>query len=96
MLVIVVLAVIATPMFPTFFAMLSMIIKTFPATPGIAVGIGVVWLLWSWAGARLLQGLLTGPQQLAVADLGHANTWLYIAVLAGLLFSGVYWLGKLP
>jgi NADH:ubiquinone oxidoreductase subunit 4 (subunit M) len=95
-LVIVVLAVIATPMFPTFFAMLSMIIKSLPTTPVVAVGIGIVWLLWSWAGARLLQGLITGPQQLAVADLGQANTWLYVVVLAGLMLSGVYWMGTLP
>ncbi|MGW8246614.1 MAG: hypothetical protein ACWGOV_00775 [Acidiferrobacterales bacterium] len=94
-LVVVVLAVIATPLFPTFFAMLSMIIKAFPATPIIAVGVGVVWLLWSWAGARLLQGLITGPQQLAVADLGQANMWIYVVVLAGLMFSGVYWLGAI-
>jgi len=94
-LVVVVLAVIATPMFPTFFAMLSMIIKAFPVTPVIAVGVGVVWLLWSWAGARLLQGLITGPQQLAAADLGEANMWLYIALLAGLMFSGVYWMGAI-
>jgi len=95
-LVVVVLAVIATPMFPTFFAMLSMIIKSLPTTPVVAVGIGIVWLLWSWAGARLLQGLITGPQQLAVADLGQANTWLYVVVLAGLMLSGVYWMGTLP
>ena len=94
-LVVVVLAIIATPLFPTFFAMLSMIIKALPATPIIAVGVGIVWLLWSWAGARLLQGLITGPQQLAVADLGQANMWLYIGVLAGLMFSGVYWLGAI-
>jgi hypothetical protein len=64
-----------------------------PATPIVAVGIGTVWLLWSWAGARLLQGLITGPQRLAAADLGQANMWLYIMVLAGLMVSGVYWSG---
>jgi len=94
-LVVVVLAVIATPLFPTFFAMLSMIIKALPATPILAMGVGVVWLLWSWAGARLLQGLITGPQQLAVADLGQADMWIYIIVLAGLMFSGVYWSGAI-
>ena len=94
-LVFVVLAIIATPLFPTFFTMLSMIIKVFPATPLLAVGVGVVWLLWSWAGARLLQGLITGQQQLAVADLSQTNMWSYIVVLTGLIFIGVYWLGAL-
>lgn len=94
-LVVVVLAIIASPLFPTFFAMLAMIIKTIPATPFVALGVGIVWLLWSWAGARLLQGLITGPQQLVVADLGQANMWMYIAVLAGLVITGVYWLGAM-
>jgi NADH:ubiquinone oxidoreductase subunit 4 (subunit M) len=92
-LVVVVLAIIATPLFPTFFTMLSMIVRVLPATPLVAIGVGIVWLLWSWAGARLLQGLITGPQRLAVADLSQTNMWLYIAILAGLMFTGVYWLG---
>lgn len=94
-LVVVVLAIVATPLFPTFFAMLSMIIKTFPVTPTVAIAIGIVWLLWSWAGARLLQGLITGPGRTAVADLGQAIMWLYVAVLVGLIVTGVYWLGAL-
>ena len=94
-LVVVVLAIVATPLFPTFFAMLAMIIHTLPATPFVAVGIGMVWLLWSWAGARLLQGLISGPQRVAVADLGQAYLWLTIAVLVGLIFLGVYWLGAM-
>jgi len=94
-LVVVVLAIVATPLFPTFFAMLSMIINTIPASPFVAVGIGVVWLLWSWAGARLLQGLISGPGQTAVADLSQANMWLSVAVLIGLIVTSVYWLGAM-
>ena len=94
-LVLVVLAIIATPLFPTFFAMLSLIIKTMPGAPLLATGVGIVWLLWSWAGARLLQGLIVGPQHNAVADLSLANMWLYIVVLAGLVIAGVYCLGAL-
>ena len=92
-LVVVVLAIVATPVFPTFFAMLSMIINTTPVMPVIAMGVGIVWLLWSWAGARLLQGLIVGPQQLTVTDLSDTKLWLYIASLIGLLFIGVYWTG---
>jgi NADH:ubiquinone oxidoreductase subunit 4 (subunit M) len=92
-LVVVVLAIVATPVFPTFFAMLAMIIKTTALTPLIALGVGLVWLLWSWAGAKLLQGLISGPQQSGVADLSLANMWLSILVLAALVFTGVYWLG---
>ena len=92
-LAVVVLAIVATPLFPTFFAMLSMILKTLPVAPLVAAGVAIVWLLWSWAGAKLLQGLLVGSQGPAVADLSRVNMWLYITVLAGLVFTGVYWLG---
>jgi len=94
-LVVVMLATVATPLFPTFFAMLSMMIKTMPGTPLLAVGVGIVWLLWSWAGARLLQGLIVGTQHHAVADLSRTTMWLYIAVLAGLVIVGVYCLGAI-
>jgi NADH:ubiquinone oxidoreductase subunit 4 (subunit M) len=94
-LVVVILAIVATPLFPAFFAMLSMIIQTTPATPVIAMGIGVVWLLWSWAGAKLLEGLIVGPQSTAVADLSQVNMWLYIGALIALIVMGVYWLGAM-
>ncbi len=94
-LVVVVLAIVATPIFPTFFAMLSMIIKTIPVAPLVAVGVGIVWLLWSWAGARLLQGMIAGPGGVAVADLSQTGMWLYVAVLIGLVFTAVYWLGAM-
>ena len=95
-MVVVVLAIVATPVFPAFSAMLSMIIKNTPVTPFVAIGVGLVWLLWSWAGARLLQGLIVGPKRYTVADLGVANMWMYIAVLVGLMFTGVYWIGAMP
>lgn len=94
-LVIVVLAIVGTPLFPGFFAMLSMIIKALPGAPLVALGVGIVWLLWSWAGARLLQGLIVGPQDQNVADLSHTNMWLYSVVLVGLVIAGVYCLGAL-
>lgn len=94
-LVMVVLAVIATPLFPTFFAMLSMIIKAASLAPYVAMGVGLVWMLWSWAGARLLQGLIVGQKQAAVADLSMADMGLYVAILAALVIGGVYGLGAM-
>lgn len=88
-LVMVVLAVIATPLFPTFFAMLSIIIKATPVVPYVAMGVGLVWMLWSWAGAKLLQGLIVGQKRAAVVDLSMANMWLYVAILAALVIGGV-------
>lgn len=94
-MVVVVLAIIATPLFPTFFAMLTMIIKAVPTAPLLAGGIAVVWMLWSWAGARLLQGLIVGPKRTAAADLSLSGMWLYVAVLLGLVVTGMYWLGAM-
>ena len=86
-LVISVLAATATPLFPTFFAMLGTLIVSQPVP---AVWLTGVWLIWSWAAARLLQGLIVGtadpaPQQ----DLEMATTWGYTIGLVGLVFAGL-------
>jgi len=92
-LVTVVLAVMATPLFPGFFTLLTMIVT---ASPGAAVALAGVWLLWSWAGARLLQGLIVGPAGAeTVPDIGLAATWGYAAALAGLVICGVSLTGGL-
>lgn len=92
-LVAVVLAIVATPLFPTFFAMLSMILRAIPTAPFVAIGVGAVWMLWSWAGARLLQGLLVGPANTPASDLSQPVLWLYVIVLGGLMVAGVFWSG---
>jgi hypothetical protein len=85
-LAVVVLAVIATPLFPGFFTLLTTIVT---ATPAMALALAGIWLLWSWAGARLLQGLIVGPPaHEPVADIGAGAAWLYVAVLAGLGVAG--------
>lgn len=95
-LVFVVLAVIATPVFPAFFAMLSVIVTAVPAAPAIAAGVAVSWLVWSWAGARLLQGMLVGPgRDHEVRDLSRAATWGYASVLMLLAVAGLSWMGGL-
>lgn len=61
LLVLSVLAAIATPVFPGFFAMLKILDWSLTlATPVISMLILLTWLLWSWAGIRVLQGLLVG------------------------------------
>lgn len=90
-LVVVVLAIVATPLFPTFFAMLSMILRAIPKSPFVAIGVAAVWLLWSWAGARLLQGLLVGDANTVAPDISQSAVWLYVIVLGGLMIIGVYW-----
>ncbi|MDZ7803179.1 hypothetical protein [Thiohalophilus sp.] len=95
-LVLVVLAIIATPLFPTFFIMLATVMQAVTLMPLVAVGIALVWLLWSWAGARLLQGLIVGPAGDAeVIDLNRATTGAYALALTLLVASGLYAIGVL-
>jgi hypothetical protein len=91
-LVVSVLAATATPLFPTFFAMLHTLIVSQPLP---AVGLTAIWLIWSWAGARLLQGLIVGPAEPSPElDLRITTTWGYAAALAGLAVAGLILTGS--
>jgi len=96
-LVVVILATIATPLFPGFFIMLKVILETSIAMPAATFALLAVWLLWSWAGVRLLQGLIVGPaspaKDGAAADLNLISSWSYVIVLIALMLSGVYLAG---
>ena len=91
-LVLSVLATIATPLFPSFFAMLQTLIVSQPLP---AIGLTGIWLIWSWAAARLLQGLIVGPSEpRPELDLPIATTWGYAAGLAGLIVAGLILTGS--
>ena len=90
-LVIVVVAAIATPLFPTFFIMLNMVVKTISASPYAAMVLLLIWLLWSWAGARLIQGLIVGRASNGkIADLESTAIGFYSTVLLALIVAGIY------
>lgn len=91
-LVVTVLAATATPLFPSFFTMLSSMVASRPEP---AITLTIVWLVWSWAGARLLQGLIVGtavpdPSE----DLDIPSTWGYTIALAGLVLAGLFLTGR--
>lgn len=91
-LVISVLAATATPVFPTFFSMLHALIVSQPVPAAMLTGI---WLIWSWAAARLLQGLIVGPAEPSPEmDLSIVTTWGYSAALAGLAVAGLILTGS--
>lgn len=95
-LVLVVLAIIATPLFPSFFIMTAMILQAMTAMPAVAVGIAGVWLLWSWAGAWLLQGLIIGiPGEDRPPDLYTGAAWGYASILGLLITAGIVGTGLL-
>lgn len=96
LLVVVVLAITATPVFPSFFAMLSVAISQASLSLGIAVSIVTIWLVWTWAGARLIQGLVIGEdKQHKANDLSSIETLLYVTVILGLVVAGLYFGGSL-
>jgi len=98
-LVVVILAAIATPLFPSFFIMLKLIMDASVAMPAATFALLGIWLLWSWAGVRLLQGLIVGPaspgSEGEVSDLNLMSCWSYAIVLIALILSGVYLSGGL-
>ena len=96
MLVITLLAVIATPVFPGFFVMLVSIVDQMLVVPMIAVALVISWFFWTWSGVRLLQGLITGPaHESDVEDLGVAPTLFYGVALAVLVLLGLFLAGDL-
>jgi hypothetical protein len=94
LLVFAVMAVIATPIFPGFFVLLGMVNKLLPAIPFVALGILLVWMLWTWSGVRILQGFLVGPRRdqqetdINLSMLSVIVMPLLVYIIAGLLLSG--------
>lgn len=90
-LVTVIVAAIATPLFPTFFIMFDMVVETISVMPLAAMALLLIWLLWSWAGARLIQGLIVGrASKVKIADIDILTISLYSIVLLALAIAGIY------
>lgn len=91
LVVVVILAVIGSPIFPSFFSLLSNINNVVTVLPSIAVAITLVWLLWSWSGIRLLQELVVGdPAVFKHDDISQAQTMLFILSFVLLVAGGLY------
>lgn len=91
-----ILAATATPLSAGFFIMLDAIVNITPAAPVLAGITLLTWFFWSWASARMLQGLITGPGEAdGTPDLSMAAMALMLAVLAMLVFASLYWVGDL-
>lgn len=85
-----VLAAIATPVFPGFFALLASALGQAGTAPALALAVLLVWLLWTWSGARLLQDIVVGPPgEAAVDDMAPTFTWLYVAGFCALALAGI-------
>ena len=86
-LAVTVLAAVATPPFPGFFALLR-VLHALDLTG--AVGGLAIWLIWGWAATKLLQGFIFGPDCAhSVAAIGRARTLVYTAVLGAFIAAGL-------
>ena len=89
--VVVMLAVIGSPLFPSFFSLLSNINNVVMVMPSIALAIVLVWLLWSWSGIRLLQELVVGdPAVIQYDDISQGMTMLFFISFVILVAGGLY------
>ena len=93
-LIICLLAAVATPPFPGFFTLLSVLIQASPVNMG---GMLVIWLLWSWAAARMIQGFVVGTpaQECNVQDISLPLSWGLALMFMALLLAGVLLTGDL-
>lgn len=94
--VIAILASVATPIFPAFFTLLATLLEQIKSSPETALVLVLIWLLWTWSGARLLQGIVVGtPQREDVKDIGMFVTWVYSIGFIALAYAGIELAGVL-
>lgn len=85
--VLTILAATATPLFPGFFVMINLMGAS---APGAAAVVVLIWLFWSWGGARLTQGMIVGTRAPdAAADLKLGVAWLYGLAITALAITGL-------
>ena len=90
-LVVIMLAAIGSPVFPSFFSLLSNINNNITMLPFVAIAITLVWLLWSWSCIRLLQELLVGkPAIMQHDDIGPGLSLFYAMVFVLLVIGGLF------
>ena len=95
-LVLLVLAAIGTPFFPGFFALLGIVSDLLPKLPLAALGVLVLWMLWAWAGMRILQGLIVGrPGNATHSDIGLAHTSILGVTVVVFASCGIWLSGNL-
>jgi NADH:ubiquinone oxidoreductase subunit 4 (subunit M) len=88
LLVVTILAAIATPPFPGFFALLGLLSQLH----GISlVVVLTVWLVWGWAATRLLQSFIAGECRYeGIDDLPQRSTVIWSGLLITLIGAGLY------
>ena len=96
LMVITMLAVIATPVFPGFTTMMTAILETTTSSLWGSLMLCLIWLMWGWAGARLLQGFVIGKESRGeFKDISATAAWFYALLLTGLGVFGINLISRL-
>ncbi|MHB8840061.1 MAG: hypothetical protein ACYC7F_14050 [Gemmatimonadaceae bacterium] len=86
-----VLAAVATPPFPGFFALLNLLHRLDWSG---ALGVLAIWLVWGWAATKLLQGFIFGAgRAVPSGDIGRTPSLVYAGVLGAFVIVGLYLTG---
>jgi len=86
-----VLAAVATPPFPGFFALLNLLYRLDWSG---ALGVLAIWLVWGWAATKLLQGFIFGAERAVPSgDIGRTSSLAYAGVLGAFVIAGLYLTG---
>lgn len=94
LLVFSVFAGMALPIFPAFFSLLGLMVQS-PVHWGVVVLLG--WLLWTWAGTRLLNGFVFGPPTpITAEDLCRGKALLIGLSLIAIVMLNLIWTGVKP
>lgn len=92
LLVLTVLAAVATPPFPAFFTLLGMLLKLAPWALGSVL---LIWLIWAWGATSILQSFVYGPKRAhAVSDIAQKSALLYGTAILVLALAGIYFSGS--
>jgi hypothetical protein len=96
LLVITMLAVVATPVFPGFTTMMTAILAATTSSLWGSITLCLIWLMWGWAGARLVQGFVIGKESgEELRDISSGLAWVYAFLLTGLGVFGINLISRL-
>lgn len=96
LLVFTILAVVATPVFPTFALMTGAFLQTTLDSFRGSILLCLIWMTWAWAGARLIQGFVVGKRDHEeIEDISSSLAWVHALLLAGLAVFGIVMLDRL-
>ncbi len=91
LITVVLLAAMALPISPGFFSMIHLLLGSSLAS---AIVVLLTWLLWSWAGTRLLRDTVFGPRSGKVAaDIASGQAWIFTAVITVTVLLNLIWTG---